>query len=284
MTTDIRALCAELLDWIERASCCHVYGTQDLIARARAALAAVPVGEGPSERIVSIAKAVQECAVAHESGARLIGNVCAEDVADLCDAILARWARPAAPPAPLPPGYIDPEHHGENLELLETFYGGCNAEGGTADEIHLRGIRAVLAARPAAPAAPETGEMLTSLANRLENAISSWDDYYDDNGKPHANRYVKDRGIIAAARAHAATLLQQLSAPSPAVVPVAVAERPWEREGWCDEQGYCWFFYPRFNTWSWERPPVALTRFGSFLSLPHHAIPLPQGGEGEGLP
>jgi hypothetical protein len=59
-----------------------------------------------------------------------------------------------------------------------------------------------------------------------------------------------------------------------------VADRPWEREGWCDEQGYCWFFSPRFNTWSWERPPVALTRgVGRFLSLPHHAIPLLQAGE-----
>ena len=72
-----------------------------------------------------------------------------------------------------------------------------------------------------------------------------------------------------------------ISAPAP-VVPVPVAERPWEREGWCDGQGRCWFFSPRFNTWSWERPPVALTRgVGRFLSLPAHAIPLPQAGEGE---
>ena len=48
-------------------------------------------------------------------------------------------------PAPLPANYIDPEHTGRDRELLETFYRSCNAEGGTADEIHLRGIRAVLA-------------------------------------------------------------------------------------------------------------------------------------------
>jgi hypothetical protein len=48
-------------------------------------------------------------------------------------------------PQPLPSGYIDPEHQGEDLALLETFYRACNAEGGTADEIQLRGIRAVLA-------------------------------------------------------------------------------------------------------------------------------------------
>jgi hypothetical protein len=75
-------------------------------------------------------------------------------------AVLARWALPAAPP-PLPPSYIDPEHKGQDRELLQTFYRACQAEGGTADEIHLRGIRAVLAAHPAAPPAPEVWELAT---------------------------------------------------------------------------------------------------------------------------
>jgi hypothetical protein len=73
------------------------------------------------------------------------------------DERITRWGRPAVPVA-LPPNYIDPEHQGADLKLLEAFYGACNAEGGTADEIHLRGIRAVLAARPAAPALPVEGE------------------------------------------------------------------------------------------------------------------------------
>jgi hypothetical protein len=47
------------------------------------------------ERITSIAKAVQECAYAWEPDARLIGNVCAEDIADLCSAVLVRWGTPA---------------------------------------------------------------------------------------------------------------------------------------------------------------------------------------------
>jgi hypothetical protein len=75
------------------------------------------VGKGPSERIVSIAKAVQEHAVGWEPDARLIGNVCAEDVADLCSAALARWGRPTPQPIPatppaLPPDYVDREHQG----------------------------------------------------------------------------------------------------------------------------------------------------------------------------
>jgi hypothetical protein len=61
---------------------------------------APPAGEGPSERIISIAKAVQEHAFGWEPDARLIGNVCAEDVADLCGAILAHQPCPIAPPAP----------------------------------------------------------------------------------------------------------------------------------------------------------------------------------------
>jgi hypothetical protein len=71
-------------------------------------------------------------------------------------------------------------------------------------------------------------------------------------------------------------------APAPAVVPVAVAERPWEREGWCDQEGRCWFLSSRFSTWSLDSPPVALARgIGRCLSLPAHAIPLPQAGEVE---
>ena len=60
--------------------------------------------------------------------------------------------------------FIDPEHTGRDRELLRTFYEACHADGGTADEITLRGIRAVLAFaqadRPAAaaPAAPAAGQ------------------------------------------------------------------------------------------------------------------------------
>ena len=126
---------------------------------------------------------------------------------------------------------------------------------------------------PAAPPAPEMGEQPVSEPYKLPEPgevgelgeLAAW-----------------LRTIKSVQAQKAATLLEQQAAPAPVVVPVAVGERPWEREGWCDEQGYCWFFSPRFNTWSWERPPVALTRgVGRFLSLPHNAIPLPQDGEGE---
>jgi hypothetical protein len=78
-----------------------------------------------------------------------------------------------APPA-LPANYIDPEHQGEALELLQTFYQACSAEGGTADEIHLRGLRAVLAARPPTPPAREVGEV-GLLVDRLNQVAGDFD-------------------------------------------------------------------------------------------------------------
>jgi hypothetical protein len=59
----------------------------------------------------------------------------------------------------LSPGYIDPEHQGQDLEMLQAFYLACGAEGGTADEIHLRGIKAALATQQAALPALKTGNL-----------------------------------------------------------------------------------------------------------------------------
>lgn len=73
---------------------------------------AQPEPEGPSERIASIATAIQECAFGWEPTARLIGNVCAEDVADLCTAVLARWGRPALRPVPVSERLPGPEDCG----------------------------------------------------------------------------------------------------------------------------------------------------------------------------
>jgi hypothetical protein len=115
-----------------------------------------------------------------------------------------------APPA-LPANYIDPEHQGEALELLQTFYRGCQSEGGTADEIILRGIHAVLADRPTASPAPEVegvGDLIRCLQIRAVSLGAE-----GANLSQRGDAYYFDR---------AATLLLQLSAPAPAVVPVAV--------------------------------------------------------------
>ena len=69
----------------------------------------------------------------------------------------------------------------------------------------------------------------------------------------------------------------------PAIKPVPVSERPWEREGWCDAQGKCWFGAPPVGDrlgygaaaacWILRKPSERL--YHQTASLPHHAMPVP---------
>jgi len=220
---------------------------------------------------------------------------------------------------PLPANYTDSQHKGQDRELLQAFYRACQAEGGTADEIHLRGILAVLAARPAAPPAPEAGEV-AELARCLNKEAADQHPGTSD-ALPHDMR---DALLdVSEHLTRAATLLQQQEAriaglrsaladcgravgasisddcsddfllqvpaevrlaiakAAPAVVPVAVSERPWEREGWCDEHGRCWLyceFLDGLRTPSWR---LARPRYYDFtvkgvvwLALPHDVLPI----------
>ena len=64
----------------------------------------------------------------------------------------------------------------------------------------------------------------------------------------------------------------------PAIEPVPASERPWEREGWCDAEGRCWFGAPQDGPadagWILRMPSERLSH--QTVSLPHHALPLPQ--------
>ena len=76
--------------------------------------------------------------------------------------------------------------------------------------------------------------------------------------------------------ASAATLLRQ---PAPAVAPVAVAERPWERQpGWLTPDGECWWC-PKDGPVYWSMANPAMVYDGWLL--PHWAIPIPQPPQGE---
>lgn len=61
-----------------------------------------------------------------------------------------------------------------------------------------------------------------------------------------------------------------------ALQPVPVKERPWEREGWCDDEGRCWCM-PTLDgpppRWWLIRPEPLSDGF----VLPAHALPLPAG-------
>jgi hypothetical protein len=87
-----RALCAELLHWIERDSQGHVYGTQDLITRARAALAE-PVGD-LAEKLIAESKPLDpELAAVLTTEARW-------DLYEVSSTAQPPAAQPTPPPAP----------------------------------------------------------------------------------------------------------------------------------------------------------------------------------------
>ena len=64
----------------------------------------------------------------------------------------------------------------------------------------------------------------------------------------------------------------------PAIEPVPITERPWEREGWCDANGMCWLYlgheYDGIPRWIYVH--FLHANDGEYThSLPYHALPLP---------
>jgi hypothetical protein len=114
MTADYRALCAEMLEAFDGLPCETNYKGQtrptvnideEPFDRARAALAAEPVGEEPTEALVDdlFNRFADSC---DEYGLWSMGK-------DGLRAALARWTHPAAPPAP------EPGEVGELVKLLQ---------------------------------------------------------------------------------------------------------------------------------------------------------------------
>ena len=158
--------------------------------------------------------------------------------------------------------------------------------------------RTVLArwGRPTPPA-PEPGEVATIAARLNELAHAVTEERWREFSMRIFAEPLRDANLVMS---RAATLLQQLSAPSPAVVPVAVSERlpdsrPESEGGDCDAEGRCWVLMPAtpFPNWSllWKGH---LQPYHSHW-LPASAIPAPsnyirdkksrslhQAGEGEG--
>ena len=198
----------------------------------------------------------------------------------------------------LPPGYIDSGHSDLNRELLEAFYLAAQSEGGTADEIHLRGIQAAIAldrsrrAPVQAAAAPEH-ELLTqfndatsSIERELRQARAVMEEVLIARRAPvqpaagevgelveWLKGSAEDERWLCGGNNHrsekldrAAALLQRLQP----VQPVAVSERLPRAED-CLDEGWAWFFSPRVG-WRQAVLPVspAFTHW-----LPAHVLPLP---------
>jgi hypothetical protein len=67
---------------------------------------------------------------------------------------------------------------------------------------------------------------------------------------------------------------------SPTIEPVPVAERPWEREGWCNSDNEAFFFDSDTKKWSLyecdKYSPVMTNASDRYThSLPHNALPVP---------
>ena len=112
-----------------------------------------------------------------------------------------------------------------------------------------------------APQPPAEGEVAE---------IAAWLRAYSDcEFGPHSED-PDHRGLYRAAE-----LLQQQHP-----TPVPVSDEPWKREGWCDEDGFCWFgwaaepYLPPDASWSFCMPSE---REYHSVSLPARALPLPQG-------
>jgi hypothetical protein len=64
--------------------------------------------------------------------------------------------------------------------------------------------------------------------------------------------------------------------------PVAVSERPWEREGWCDDEGRCWLrrrYEKDGVTWRLMAPASLFDDVISIYyaeALPFNALPAPE--------
>jgi hypothetical protein len=61
--------------------------------------------------------------------------------------------------------------------------------------------------------------------------------------------------------------------------PMPVAERPWEREGWCDAEGRCWYFFADSFVggcgWQMFSDREAKMLDALYFCLPYYALPMP---------
>jgi len=174
MTPDFRALCAELLQPLAEYDGANPYHEhRALITRARAALAAEPEGEGEGptdeELLESAAKALgyKSIPIDHEGGAV---EAYSSELLAFARAVLARWGRPAAPPAPVATDEQIREYAGERFPM-------CLRNAYSLGRQH--GAAQPPAAQPVPPVAPAGG-----LVERVVRVIADPDGpaelWYDD--------------------------------------------------------------------------------------------------------
>jgi hypothetical protein len=174
------------------------------------------------------------------------------------DAVLARWSRPVieAPAQPEPVGptdedYIDCDITGSDRTLLDQFYAGAQREGGSADEVTLRGIHAVL-------------DLLKSPEPTRVELAAMWQEQYGD-----CSATMTFAEFIDAARAVLARW------GNPTLTPIPMSERLPMAED-CDAEGRCWFSscLNADGRWNLEDRTSGLNSRWYSHWLPAHDLPL----------
>jgi len=158
------------------------------------------------------------------------------EFSDAAHAVLARWGRPTITPIPVSEGlpepvgptdedYIDCDITGSDRTLLDQFYAGAQREGGTADEVTLRGIHAVL-------------DLLKSPEPTRVELAAMWQEQYGDCSATMTFAEFSDAAHAVLARWG-----------RPTITPIPVSERLGPED--CDAEGKGW--------WAWgnRRQPAA---------------------------
>jgi len=242
-----------------------------------------------------------------------------------------------------------PHTRSELRNIADELDGICGAEGGTDDEIHLRGLKAVRALTQSEPEGPTDEELISPIMWMIDECVydndkgeiaqslrelitrfghpavlARWSHpaiepdgpAVPDGREPASVAYqptdqellelmpetMRDEFSYAATvcsdatggqvkpgifrvclnhsaleYARAAIAADRARYARPAIEPVPVSERPWEREGWCDAEGRCWMVNELLE-WAFRKQYKSLDSYyfhGYTHLLPHWALPVP---------
>jgi hypothetical protein len=245
----------------------------DAIAAARAALAQ-PEGEGGSDydQEGAIAAVILDhsrvaASLGYPDPERNLGRVLREsDFGVTARASLARWGHPATPPAP------EVGEVGELVNSLTLISDGMNAP-----------TDSWVVARAGTLLQQQEAELATLKDDGWAKAMTDLVDQIGGEG-PYLWEWGASiptpKKVVEYLRKHI-DYLEHLSRVQGALAalkvdPVAESERPWEREGWCNEKGDFWAEgINGEGIAEWER--ANRNHLGNWMvrCLPHNAIPLP---------
>jgi hypothetical protein len=260
MTTDYRALCARMADALDHYRQLLMDDrreTHALAAEARAALAQPgPVGPTDEELKAVYWEAFKNSAAC--GGSWLAGL-----------RAVARFARTAPAPS-------EPEQPVSERRPVWTE-GICGDGAAILKDGVMQPIEDVIAALNATSLAKPEPEGLTD-EEPTDQEIEEWADAAAEVPLEEMDPEVHGWRRCFKSDEFSETIRAALRRfARPAIEPVPVGERPWEREGWCDAEGRCWMVNELLE-WAFRKQYKSLDSYyfhGYTHLLPHWALPLP---------